>query len=60
MIDPEDAFIVNALVWQVLVYAQEMMGENGMNAVLRSLGQECFVDEVGRGCCTEDEGEIRE
>ena len=39
----EDAVIVNALVRQALVSAQEVMGENGLNAVLRSSGLERFV-----------------
>ena len=43
MIDPEDAVIVNALVRQALVSAQEVMGENGLNAVLHSVGLERFI-----------------
>jgi len=39
----EDAVIVNALVRQALVSAQEVMGENGLNAVLRSSGLERFI-----------------
>lgn len=39
----EDAVIVNALVRQALMAAQEVMGENGLNAVLRSSGLERFV-----------------
>ena len=39
----EDAVIVNALVRQALVCAQEVMGENGLNAVLRSSGLERFI-----------------
>jgi hypothetical protein len=39
----EDAVIVNALVRQALVAAQEVMGENGLSAVLRSSGLERFV-----------------
>ena len=35
--DPEEAVIVNALVRQALVSAQEVMGENGLNAVLPSI-----------------------
>ena len=31
-----DAVIVNSLVRQALVAAQEVMGENGLNAVLRA------------------------
>jgi hypothetical protein len=43
MIDPEEAVIVNALVRQALVSAQEVMGENGLNAVLYSVGLERFI-----------------
>jgi predicted hydrocarbon binding protein len=39
----EDAVIVNALVRQALVAAQEVMGENGLTAVLRTSGLERFV-----------------
>ncbi|MBI5935147.1 MAG: 4-vinyl reductase [Chloroflexi bacterium] len=39
----EDAVTVNALVRQALVAAQEVMGENGLNAVLRASGLEHFV-----------------
>lgn len=39
----EDAVIVNMLVRQALVAAQEVMGENGLNAVLRSSGLERFI-----------------
>jgi hypothetical protein len=39
----EDAVIVNALVRQALIAAQEVMGENGLTAVLRSSGLERFV-----------------
>jgi hypothetical protein len=35
--------IVNALVRQALVLAQEVMGENGLNAVLRASGLERFI-----------------
>jgi hypothetical protein len=38
-----DEMIVNALVRQALTSAQEVMGENGLNAVLRSSGLEKFV-----------------
>ena len=38
-----DSMIVNALVRQALASAQEVMGENGLNAVLRSSGLERFV-----------------
>ena len=43
MINPEDAVIVNGLVRQALVSAQEVMGENGLNAVLRTVGLERFI-----------------
>ncbi len=39
----EDAVIVNALVRQALIAAQEVMGENGLNAVLRTSGLEQFI-----------------
>ena len=39
----EDAVIVNALVRQALIAAQEVMGENGLNAVLRASGLERFA-----------------
>jgi hypothetical protein len=39
----EDAVIVNALVRQALVSAQEVMGENGLNTVLRTSGLERFI-----------------
>ena len=40
----EDAVIVNALVRQALVSAQEVMGENGLNTVLRTSGLERYID----------------
>lgn len=43
MVNPEEAVIVNALVRQALMSAQEVMGENGLNAVLRSVGLERFI-----------------
>ena len=43
MVNPDEAVIVNALVRQALVSAQEVMGENGLNAVLRSVGLERFI-----------------
>jgi len=43
MVEREDAFIVNALVRQALVAAQEVMGENGLNVVLRTTGLERFI-----------------
>ncbi|NCP15459.1 hypothetical protein GW866_00225 [bacterium] len=42
-IRPDEAVIVNALVRQALVSAQEVMGENGLNAVLRASGLERFI-----------------
>jgi len=39
----EDAVIVNALVRQALVSAKEVMGENGLNTVLRTSGLERFI-----------------
>lgn len=39
----EDAMIVNALVRQALTSAQEVMGENGLNTVLRTSGLERFI-----------------
>src|SRR4026209_175918 len=43
MTDREDAMIVNALVRQALTSAQEVMGQNGLNAVLRTSGLERFI-----------------
>jgi hypothetical protein len=40
----EDAVIVNALVRQALISAQEVMGANGLNTVLRTSGLERFID----------------
>jgi len=39
----DDAVLVNALMRQALVAAQEVMGENGLNAVLRTSGLERFI-----------------
>ena len=39
----EDAVIVNALVRQALISAQEVMGENGLNTVLRTSSLERFI-----------------
>ena len=39
----KDAVIVNAIMRQALVAAQEVMGENGLNAVLRASGLERYV-----------------
>lgn len=46
MVYREDAVIVNALVRQALVASQEVMGENGLNAVLRSAGLERFIGDL--------------
>jgi hypothetical protein len=43
MVDPEEAVIVNALVRESLVSAQEVLGENGLNTVLHSVGPELFA-----------------
>lgn len=43
MVIKEDAMIVNALVRQALTSAQEVMGENGLNTVLRTSGLERFI-----------------
>lgn len=40
----EDAVIINSLVRQALVSAREVMGDNGLHAVLRSSGLERFID----------------
>ena len=39
----EDAVIINSLVRQALISAQEVMGDNGLNAVLRTSGLERFI-----------------
>lgn len=39
----EEAVIINSLVRQALTSMQEVMGENGLNAVLKSCGLERFV-----------------
>jgi hypothetical protein len=43
MVAREDPMIVNALVRQALTSAQEVMGENGLNTVLRTSGLERFI-----------------
>lgn len=43
MVQRDDAVIVNTLVRQALSSAQEVMGENGLNAVLRTSGLERFI-----------------
>ena len=40
---PVDAPYVNALFWQMLQGVEEVLGENGLNAVLRSSGLERYV-----------------
>jgi hypothetical protein len=40
----EDAVIINSLVRQALISAQEVMGDNGLNTVLRTSGLERFID----------------
>ncbi|HJQ15302.1 MAG TPA: 4-vinyl reductase [Anaerolineales bacterium] len=42
----EDAVIINSLVRQALTSAREVMGDNGLNAVLRTSGLERFIDNV--------------
>ena len=39
----EDSMIINSLVRQALSSAQEVMGDNGLNAVLRTCGLERFI-----------------
>jgi len=43
MTNREDAIIINSLVRQALVSMQEVMGDHGLNAVLKSCGLEKFV-----------------
>ena len=43
MAEKKDTMIVNALVRQALTSAQEVMGENGLNAVLHTSGLEKFI-----------------
>ncbi|NUN10997.1 MAG: hypothetical protein HUU54_17610 [Ignavibacteriaceae bacterium] len=43
MTTPEEAVIINSLVRQALVSMQEVMGDNGLNAVLKSCGLERFA-----------------
>jgi predicted hydrocarbon binding protein len=42
----ENAVIVNALVRQALVAAEEVMGANGLHAVLRECGLEQYIDNL--------------
>jgi len=65
MVNPEEAVIVNALVRQALVSAQEVMGGNGLNAVLRSVGLERFIgnippDDTNPGMKTVDYARLNE
>ena len=43
MTQPENAMIINSLVRQALTSMQEVMGDNGLNAVLRTSGLERFI-----------------
>lgn len=42
----EDRYIVNALVRQALIASEEVMGTNGLNAVLRDAGLERLIDNL--------------
>jgi len=44
MAQKEDAMIINSLVRQALTSVQDVMGDNGLNAVLRTSGLERFID----------------
>lgn len=46
MSNREDAMIINSLVRQALTSAQEVMGDNGLNAVLRTSGLERFISNL--------------
>jgi len=46
MSNREDAMIINSLVRQALTSAQEVMGDNGLNAVLRTSGLERFISKL--------------
>ncbi len=46
MAHQDDAVIVNTLVRQALVAAEEVMGANGLHAVLRISGLERFIDSL--------------
>jgi len=46
MTQNDDPMIVNALVRQALVAIEEVIGENGLKAVLRSAGLEQFIDNL--------------
>jgi hypothetical protein len=40
----EDTVILTSLARQALISAREMMGDNGLNAVLRASGLERLID----------------
>jgi hypothetical protein len=42
----DDAIIVNALIRQALMSAQAVMGENGLQKILRSSGLEQFINNL--------------
>ena len=46
MVSSDEAVIVNTLVRQALVSAEEVMGENGLHAVLRSCSLERFINNL--------------
>lgn len=46
MVRPDEAVIVNTLVRQALVAAEEVMGSHGLHAVLRTSGLERFIDNL--------------
>ena len=46
MSDSQDLVIVNALMRQALVAVEEVMGRNGLNAVLRTAGLAQYVDNL--------------
>ncbi len=43
MVDPDKAVIINALLRQAFLSTQEVMGENGLNAILRNVGLERYI-----------------
>ncbi|MGC8856788.1 MAG: hypothetical protein ACP5QU_08320 [Anaerolineae bacterium] len=57
MVQRADAMIVNALVRQALTAASEVMGENGLNMVLRASGLERFIASLSQSLSG---GEIHE
>lgn len=61
----KDSVIVNALVRQALISAQEVMGENGLNTVLRTSGLERFIgnyppDDLNAAINTSDYARLNE